>query len=941
MKFKKLVVILIVFSVLSFSCATKVEEPATQVVTEKEYSIQELIMLGKINEAKALFQSKVNINAADEEGNTALHIAAKVNNSDIISFLIFYGANSGIKNYAGQTPLHVAIENDSRDACRILVEHKDCIFLKDNNGKTPLDIILDNGKDYYDIFINANTANILDTKGQNIVHHIVTKKNLEALKICINKNIPLSIIDNDNKTPLHIAYENSKDIESIKIAAELLMANATPLRQENFSYFEDAIKTRNTSLRFVDGQTPLHIACSRKEVGIVEYLLNRGASVHAKDVIGNTPLHLAVSSSDIAIIKLLLANNASANSQNIMGDTPLMIIPQNKDTRADVYDLLLKSGGNPNAKNNYGDTPLHIAVMAGMDISILKSLTDAGADINERNKEGKTPLTMAVNHMDIEQVRFLTQQKNADIHAEDNEGTSPLIIALTLSPTDVKEKSEILKLLVTQKNISSRDSYGNSPLHIAVAHNTSSEQLDYLLSLSPEVNGRNKKGETAIFLAVKNNRRKLGESLLANGADVFSANNKENSALKYAMSMGGEIQEWLLTSEVIKASDGIGNTPLHYASEWKFNNSVAILLEKGANPNTQNANGETPLFYAVKSNSVATISILLEKGASKDIRDFLGNTALHYSVTTDQQDAAKKLILSGIDINAKNLAGQTALAEAVSSGKVAMISTLLDNGADINASDATGKTVLMNAIKGGNKDIVALLLKRGASPLMQEMYGRNAYHEAAESKNIEIIEMVRLAGGMPLSRDAHGVTPFSLVMNNDEKALKEIIIKRVLGDNSNLVDSDGNNPLHIAVENRIIANNFSILLNQNYPIDARNRKGITPLAMAVKSNQYELASQLLENGADPYILDNSGECALTFALKNNYKILEKIVQTCGRQVDMVGDGILHYAARMADVETMKKLVTMGLDKTLKNISGEKPYDMAIRWQRPEIADLLK
>ena len=56
---------------------------------------------------------------------------------------------------------------------------------------------------------------------------------------------------------------------------------------------------------------------------------------------------------------------------------------------------------------------------------------------------------------------------------------------------------------------------------------------------------------------------------------------------------------------------------------------------------------------------------------------------------------------------------------------------------------------------------------------------------------------------------------------------------------------------------------------------------------------------------------------------------------------MVGDGILHYAARIADVETMKKLVTMGLDKTLKNISGEKPYDMAIRWQRPEIAELLK
>lgn len=930
-KTKILTILIIVFLTITiFSCATKPEEPKVLEPTE-EMSIQQMIIAGKGNEARELFQSKFDINAVNDEGDTALHAAAQVNNPDLISFLLYQGADPTLKNFRGETPLHVAIKNDSRDAARILASEGNTLFMKNSDNIMALDLGLSKDPEYIDILVTDKTGKMLDENGRNIVHYMVIAENLAGVETCIKRMLPLSIADAEGKTPLHLAYEKSQSLTSVKIAAALILANATPLRG-NFSFFEDSVKTRNPSLRFVDGQTPLHFAARMREVGITQYLLERKASIKSKNIMGSTPLHEAVRYGDAKIVQLLLQAGADPNSQDSLGKTPfLLIIPE--ETRSEIYDLLLKAGGNPNAKDMYGDTALHVAVMSEMSIDILTKLTNAGADINERNKQGVTPLALSIDRKLNDHVKFFSDKK-ADIHAEDIEGNTPL--SRTLGTEEEKQKTEMLKIIVTSDNISSRDSYGNSPLHIAITKKAAPTQLDYLLTLTSDIDARNKNGDSPIYLAVHNNCRTLGERLLAKNADVFSTNNENYSALRLAMTTGGEVQDWLLTSEVIKATDGIGNTPLHYAAEWKLDNSVAILLEKGAKPNTQNANGETALFSAVKVNSTSTISLLIQKGANKDARDFLGNTPLHSCVYRDARDAAKMLILSGADINGKNLAGQTPLSEAARQGLIAMVTLLLDNGADINAFDATGKTILMDSIQSGNIEIVSLLLKRGASPLMQEMYGRNAYHEAASTGNIQLINMVRTAGGNPLARDAHGVTPFSLVMDRSDG-----IIKAVLGDDPRLVDSDGNTPLHIATGNKIDAKKLSMLVAQKYPINGRNRDGITPLGLAVNASLIEQTAVLLENGADPFIVDNSGECALSLAIKKHTSILSSIVKAAGNRVDMAGDGILHYAARLADEETVKQLLSMGLDKSIRNITGETPYDMAIRWQRPNIADLLK
>jgi ankyrin repeat protein len=238
----------------------------------------------------------------------------------------------------------------------------------------------------------------------------------------------------------------------------------------------------------------------------------------------------------------------------------------------------------------------------------------------------------------------------------------------------------------------------------------------------------------------------------------------------------------------------------------QLNQVVGFITEKGGDLNARNANGETPIFGAVKADSSQTIQAILRAGGSRkadvNARDFLGNRpprvhplgggdAAGALIAFDAQYNGKKLI------NARNLAGKTALHDASRTGNLAFARALLAAGADINAIDETGKTALTDAIQAGRVDAVRLLLDKGACRVMQDMYGRNAFHEAVEFAGDEIIVMMRNAGGNPMSRDSYGKTPLSLAFRKSTAT-----VMAVIGSNTNLVDSDGNTPLHIAVAER-------------------------------------------------------------------------------------------------------------------------------------------
>lgn len=888
----------------------------------------QLIKNHQIAEAKAEFVTPNDINATDEDGNTVLHLAADIDDEELVSYFIFKGADASIKNFNGDTALHVAIKNNSFKAAKMLCTQGTALFDVDGEGYTALDRALATDDSYYDLFISPETGKIIDDNGQNLVHHFVNSKNLRAIKQCIKKKIPVSQKDMEGKTPLDLAFADINDEVSVEIAAELIQGGAEEV-DTDFSYFQDAITARNVNMRFNDGQTPLHLAAIMGHTAIGKYLLESNANTAVQDSSGATPLHEAVRYGNLELIRALLNSGANVNAKDNLGKTPIMLILP-KEKIKEIYSILISYRADLSLKDMYGDTVIHIAIMMNVPADTLAVLTSHGADVDARNKEGVTPLSIAVQKEDIAIVKLLTKA-GANIHTKDTNNKSPLDWALSGS-------NEMLEAVVNASNVNSQDSEGNTPLHIAINTDAPLSKIQYIISLTDDVNTRNRDGNSALFLAIMKNRQKVGEMLLAKNADIFSSNTNNNSPLRLALKYGGSIQDWLITSKTINAKDGSGNSVLHYAAEWQYGEAIQSLLVKGADIKAKNANGETPLFSAAKTNNPKIIQIIVDGGADVQSRDNLGSTAIHTAVRWDAPESIEKLVELGINVNAQNTAGKSPLAEAVVSSKYDIAKKLLKYNADPNSCDSNGVTVLMDAIRGCNLNNVQLLLKYGANPNVQEVNGRNAYHEAAFTGDRQIIRVIREAGGNPLSRDKQGNTPFSIVLDKDVE-----IIKEVLGNSKNITDSDGNTPVHIVVKLKAPDSILRFLITNGYPLDTRNADGYTALNYAIEADDTANSLLLLENGANPFqMIDKKGKNGVTIALaKDNKTMISNIVKYAGEMTDVQGNTILHYAAKTSSAETVKSLLSYGIDKSVKNVSGDTAYTIAVRWKRPEIATLLK
>ncbi|MCE1248668.1 MAG: ankyrin repeat domain-containing protein [Firmicutes bacterium] len=287
------------------------------------------------------------LQSADNEGRTALHLAAYNGQFETVKFLIKKGAETNEKTKDGRTPLHLAAYNGNRDTADYLLEKGANLNAKDKDGETPLDLAEQRG--------NKKTADFLRAKGafpkvnEDEFMKAAERGDLEKVRAGVFRGLDVNYKDSKGMTPLHYAAMSG----NIKTVEFLVSHGALIDPQSN------------------DGYTPLHAASSKGRSEVADYLLSKGAKTETKNVDGLTPLHIAADGGFDDVIKELLTAKA-----------------------------------NINAKSNDDVTPLHFAAFRGHDKTV-RLLINKGANFNAKDKQGKTPLDYAAGESKEEVVRIL------------------------------------------------------------------------------------------------------------------------------------------------------------------------------------------------------------------------------------------------------------------------------------------------------------------------------------------------------------------------------------------------------------------------------------------------------------------------------------------------------------------------------------------------------
>lgn len=199
-----------------------------------------------------------------------------------------------------------------------------------------------------------------------------------------------------------------------------------------------------------------------------------------------------------------------------------------------------------------------------------------------------------------------------------------------------------------------------------------------------EVETKNIEGETALILAAWYGSPEIVTLLLENGANVNSQDNAGYTAIAKAASLG------------------VGR---HFEI-------VEILIQASANLNLKTKDGKSPFLLAVL-NGHLDLGNALKKAGAKEDPCFLGKSAdielLQASLIGDLI-RVKYVLFFKPNVNAIDSMGQTPIMHASRIGSREILNLLLKAGAAVDTKDKSGKTALMLAARRGHKEALAVLL---------------------------------------------------------------------------------------------------------------------------------------------------------------------------------------------------------------------------------------
>jgi uncharacterized protein len=409
--------------------------------------------------------------------------------------------------------------------------------------------------------------------------------------------------------------------------------------------------------RTADGTSALHWAVYHGDADLVAQLLAAGADANARNDYGSTPMSEAAIRGELKILRALLAAHADVDSANADGQTALMILSRTGNVAAAelliahgaqvnarekwrdqsalmwaaaesqpaMVRLLIRHGAVMDQRslvNNWarqvtaeprmqarpsgGFSPLLYAARSGC-LACAQLLIKAGADPNLTDPDGVSPLLESILNFHFDFAAFLVKH-GVDVDHWDMWGRAPLYAAVDLDALPVGGRAD----------------------RPALDQTTSVQLIRMLL-----VAGANPNLQLKLFPPYRSLRDDRGaDSLLTIGATPLlrAAKGGDLPALKLLLAHGANAELPTATGVTpLLAAAGVGSAALdtrgRYKTEAQALTAAQALLDAGVDINEADRGGQTALHGAASWGWNDMVKTLVDRHANLLAKDSRGRTA--------------------------------------------------------------------------------------------------------------------------------------------------------------------------------------------------------------------------------------------------------------------------------------------------------------------------
>lgn len=586
----------------------------------------------------------------------------------------------------------------------------------------------------------------------------------------------------------------------------------------------------------------------------------------------------------------------------------------------------------------------------------LVQLIDAGVDLDVYNASGKTPLHLAAEKgLVVMMEQLMVAGATVNAVTRNSCGDSALHLAVRSG------HEQCVKSLLENNNIdpNMKNCEGDAPIHIAVS------MIALLLQNASQIN--NTTGG--------HNREIILDMLLDHNVDLGLIGADQLTPLNVMIENGllHHVQKAItINKDCLGIVDGFGDAPMHVAARCGYFDLVAKLVEEfPSGLGMKNKSGETPaqsaactsnleiadylgsfmLLSAAQSGDLHSLGMILESSNSSEYQpDAYGETAAHLAARQGHLHVIERLLSSSLDVEdivrAKNDAGDTPLHLAAWKGHDSIIAALLNAApcaydAAINSFNNAGLAPVHLAAKYGHDRVLSQVchVELGRSMIhhirvvtTKDVRGMTALHHATIKSHEEVVQMLLFRGSNANERDVQGRTPVHWAAHVSNPSIMRFLLE--CGGDPLVLDVSGKTPLDLAKESGRPV--FRLLTE-------------CLLFRAVESGRLadvqEAVSKIENFGENVvHVQDFAGSSALHVAARSGHAdIVRWLAQKPGYATVLndVGEQPIHIACKVGKVQCVDVLLSQDANLGCAiSAEGDTPLHIAARQGFDDIINLM-